>query len=236
MMRSTPSTPSIIVTEESSLPSHLPSLQPPHHKPKPQFQPAIPHHQPIMPPTLKYTTLVHGGPRHAPALAIFHDHAFFLSADPNLISFTADVAPPPGGSGPGGLHALPPAIKAVQKPDSATRCYEATDRMPPGAGAALISRMLPGLSTTTIYYEITDTTDGVFVFLRAPLGVTQERRWVLEEGEGEEGGLRIVEYVEIFCSRLLYGTVKAQQEQSWKEAHAKYVRKMGGEVGAQSGT
>jgi len=105
--------------------------------------------------------------------------------------------------------------------------------MPPGV--ALFARLLPGLSTTSIYYEITDTVDGMFVFLKAPLGVSQERRWVVEGGEAEgEEEVRIVECVEITCSRLLYGTIKGQQDKNWVEVHGKYAKKLGAEVGAQS--
>lgn len=174
-----------------------------------------------MPTTLKYATEVKGPVTADQALAVLHDHEFFMEVDPNMISFKADVEPH-GGK----LHELPEEIKAVKTGD--TRCYEVTDRMP---GGALFSKLLPGLSTTTIYYQITDTKDGVFMFLQAPLGVTEERRWVAEHGAD---GARIVEYVTIFCSRLVYGSVKGQQDQNWKEVHTKYVTKMGGEIGAQS--
>lgn len=157
-----------------------------------------------------------------------------MEVDPNMISFKA-VAPP-GGTGKK-LHELPDAIKAIKtgggggggdSDNDDTRCYEVTDRVP---GVALFARLLPGFSTTTIYYEITNTKDGVFMFLQAPLGVTEERRWVAEKSDD---GVKIVEYVTIFCSRLLYGTIKGQQDQNWKEVHTKYAKKMGGEVGAQS--
>lgn len=173
-----------------------------------------------MPPTLKYTTTVLGPFTPTHATTIFHDHAFFLSVDPNLLSYEADI-PPQGGA----LHPLPADIT----PLAPTRCYEVTDRMPPGV--ALFAKLLPGSGTTKVYYEITDIADGIFIFMRAPMGVTEERRWVAEEGEG---GVRIVEWVEISCSRLLYGSVKGQQDQNWKECHAKYVKKIGGEIGPQS--
>lgn len=177
-----------------------------------------------MPTALQYATEVTGPVTRDQAIAVFHDHDFFMEVDPNMISFKADVEPQSGK-----LHELPEEIKAVKAAGANTRCYEVTDRVP---GVALFSKLLPGLSTTTIYYQITNTTDGVFMFLQAPLGVTEERRWVAESGA--DGGVKIVEYVTIFCSRLLYGTIKGQQDQNWKEVHTKYAKKMGGEVGTQS--
>ncbi|KAJ4391357.1 hypothetical protein N0V93_004974 [Gnomoniopsis smithogilvyi] len=179
-----------------------------------------------MPTPLQYATEVKGVVTKDQAIAVFHDHDFFMEVDPNMMTFKADVEPQ-GGK----LHDLPPEIQAVKTGD--TRCYEVTDRVP---GVALFSKLLPGLSTTTIYYQITNTKDGVFMFLQAPLGVTEERRWVAEDASGAGGGVgvRIVEYVTIFCSRLLYGTIKGQQDQNWKEVHTKYARKMGGEPGTQS--
>lgn len=174
-----------------------------------------------MPSILRYATDVKGPVTPDQALAVFQNHDFFIEVDPNMISYQSDVEPQ-GGK----LRELPDEIKAIKTGD--TRCYEVKDNVP---GVALFSKLLPGLSTTTIYYQITDTKDGVFMFLQAPLGVTEERRWVAESG-GD--GVRIVEYVTIFCSRLIYGTIKGQQDQNWKEVHTKYVEKMGGEVGAQS--
>ncbi|CAN8097213.1 unnamed protein product [Discula destructiva] len=173
-----------------------------------------------MPNTLHYATEVKGAVTAEQAVAVFHDHEFFMEVDPNMLSFKADVEPQAGK-----LRELPAEIKAVKTGE--TRCYEVTDRMP---GVALFAKLLPGLATTNIYYEMTNTKDGIFMFLQAPLGVTQERRWVAESGDG----LKIVENVTIFCSRLLYGTVKGQQDQDWHSVHTKYVKKMGGEVGTQS--
>lgn len=190
-----------------------------------------------MPDTWMYTTKVLGPVTAEQAIAVLQDHRYFLETDPNLVSFRADVAPHGNGGKP---HALPEEVRALAVAGDAQqpRCYEVTDRMP---GVALFAKLLGGLSTATIYYQMTDTRDGMFVFLQAPLGVTQERRWAVEkeEQEGEEeggggGGLRIVEYVSISCSRLMYGSVKGQQDLHWKDVHAGYVKKMGGEVGEQT--
>lgn len=184
------------------------------------------------PDTLQYTTTVRGGVTAAQAVAALQDHRYFLETDPNLLSFEADVAPQGGA-----LHPLPAdvaeAAAALRPAPRETRCYEVTDRMP---GVALFAKVLRGLSTATIHYQITDTRDGLFVYLQAPMGVTQERRWVVEEAEGPEGALRIVEHVCISCSRLMYGSVKGQQDLHWKDVHAAYVKKMGGEVGEQTST
>ncbi|KAK7717399.1 hypothetical protein SLS64_002891 [Diaporthe eres] len=171
--------------------------------------------------TLEYTTKVSGNVTAEQAVAVLQEHQFFLETDPNLISSKNDTQPKDGK-----LHPLPEAVQAIKKGD--TRCYEVVDKVP---GVALFSKLLPGLGTITNHYQITDTKDGIFVYLQAALGVSQERRWVVVE---DQDGLRIVEYVTIFCSRLLYESVKGQQEAHWKDVHAQYVRKMGGEVGGKS--
>lgn len=171
--------------------------------------------------TLSYTTKVSGNVTAEQAVAVLQEHEFFLETDPNLISFKTDTQPKDGK-----LHPLPEAIQAIKKGD--TRCYEVVDKIP---GVALFSKLLPGLASITNHYQITDTKDGIFVYLQATLGVTQERRWVVVE---DKDGLRIVEYVTSFCSRFLYESVKGQQEANWKGVHAQYARKMGGEVASQS--
>lgn len=177
--------------------------------------------------TFKYTTHLKGDVTVAQAVTTLQDHTYFLETDPNMLSFQADVAPS-GGPSPGTHHPLPDAIHAVAV-NPTPRCYEVQDRVP---GVALFSKLLgKGMGTTTIYYEITDTKDGIFVFLRAPLGVTQERRWRVEEDGGN--GVRMVEYVTIFCNRLLFGSVKSQQDEHWRDVHAAYAKKMGGEAGEQ---
>ncbi|KKY38646.1 hypothetical protein UCDDA912_g01339 [Diaporthe ampelina] len=171
--------------------------------------------------TLQYTTELSGNVTAEQAVAVLQEHQFFLETDPNLISSKTDTQPKDGK-----LYPIPEAVQATKIGD--TRCYEVVDKVP---GVALFAKLLPGLGTITNHYQITDTKDGIFVYLQAPLGVSQERRWVVVE---DEDGLRIVEYVTIFCSRLLYESVKGQQEAHWKDVHAQYVRKMGGEVGNQS--
>lgn len=172
--------------------------------------------------TLAYTTKVSGNVTAEQAVAVLQDHQFFLETDPNLISYKSDTQPKDGK-----LHPLPEAIQAIKKGD--TRCYEVLDKVPV---VAVFSKLLPGLGTITNHYQITDTKDGIFVYLQAALGVSQERRWVVVE---DQDGLRIVEYVTTFCSRLLSESVKGQQEAHWKDVHAQYVRKMGGEVEGQVG-
>ncbi|KAJ0116517.1 hypothetical protein J7T55_007497 [Diaporthe amygdali] len=171
--------------------------------------------------TLQYITEVKGNVTAEQAIATLQEHQFFLDTDPNIISSKTDTQPKDGK-----LHPIPEAIQAIQKGD--TRCYEVLDKVPV---VALFSKLLPGLATITNHYQITNTKDGIFVYLQAALGVSQERRWAVVE---DKDGLRIVEYVTTFCSRLLYESVKGQQEANWKGVHAQYVRKMGGEVGDQS--
>ncbi|POS69533.1 hypothetical protein DHEL01_v212075 [Diaporthe helianthi] len=170
--------------------------------------------------TLQYTTEVKGNVTAEQAVAALQDHQFFLDTDPNLISSRTDTLPKDGK-----LHTIPEAVQAIKKGD--TRCYEVVDKVP---GVALFAKLLPGLGTITNHYQITDTNDGIFVYLQAALGVSQERRWEVVE---DKDGLCIVEYVTISCSRLLYESVKGQQDAHWKDVHGQYARKMGGEVGNQ---
>lgn len=183
---------------------------------------------PSKPDTWRYTTKILGDVAPDRAIASLQDHKFFLETDPNLASWDAVDAPRDGSA----LHALPAEVTSRLDGDAQTRCYEVTDRVP--AGVALFSKVLGGSGTASVSYQITDVRDGMFVFLKAPLGVVQERRWAVE-GAGQGGeGLRIVEYVNISCSRLLFGSVKAQQDLHWKRIHGEYVKVMGGEVGEQS--
>lgn len=185
------------------------------------------------PETLEYTTEVKGKVTMEQALEAFRDHAFFLRTDPNMISFEADTQPHGGV-----LHPIPDGIGILDNPidgsgsgnnNSKTRCYDVVDKMP---GIAFVAKLLPGLSTINNYYQITDTKDGLFVFLQAAMGVSQERRWIVYHQDDEV--FKVVEQVTIHCGRLLYGTLKGQQELHWKDVHASYVKKMGGEVGVQS--
>lgn len=188
--------------------------------------------------TLRYTTTVKGQVPMQKALVALHDHIFFLQTNPHLLSIETDTQPR-GGM----LHTFPRDSSASppgQPSFATTRCYDVVSRVP---AAAYFADLLPGLNTVTNHYQISDTRDGIFVFLQAPLGVTQERRWVVESGciEDEEEGYgdgqfvrKIVEFVTISCpGTMLYGSVKGEQDLHWKKVHAAYVRRLGGEVGMQ---
>lgn len=75
--------------------------------------------------------------------------------------------------------------------------------------------------------EILDVEDGLKLGVKAPLGLVQNSYWrVVEEGEGEEKKLYLVETVNISCSRLLMGTVRAKCNENWKFIHGLFVEKL----------
>lgn len=171
-----------------------------------------------------YATQVKGQVTREQAIAALQDHAFFLRTSPNYVSVKEDTQPRGGN-----IH-IPDTIKEKMEDGSKTQCYEVVDKIP---AVALFSKLLPGMGTITTCYQLTDTKDGMFIYLQTALGVSQERRWAVEEDAGAAEGFRIVEYVTINCSKLLLSSVLGQQEMNWKAVHASYVKKMGGEVGEQ---
>lgn len=79
--------------------------------------------------------------------------------------------------------------------------------------------------------DLTELVDGVKYVVRAPLGVVQVSSWrVVEEKEV----LVLLEDVEVRCTRLLMGTLKAKLEGNWRGIHEKIKNKMLEESGAGS--
>ncbi len=139
-----------------------------------------------------------------------HDHVFHIRLDPHLIS----------------VHELP----ADNLSSPQTKYYEVIDHaefMPAGLWSGSVKTR----------HEYTDVEGGVDHILRAPLGVEMTTRWRVIEGNvndrdpvdedgGAEAGLKLIEEVEIRCSRLLMGTVRSQCEANWKAIHAGLVQRL----------
>ncbi|KAI1376267.1 hypothetical protein F4677DRAFT_86830 [Hypoxylon crocopeplum] len=156
----------------------------------------------------------------AAAVALLHDHAFFLKTEPHYVSHRA--LPPPADSSNEDAstaklaYQLPPGIEPLGKP--AVKLYEVVDNVPnPVWSSSVVSKE-----------EFVDLADGLWVRIRSPLAVVMETRWTIRERKGgdEEGGLELVEDVDISCSKLLLGIVKAQVDNNWKLIHANIMAKL----------
>jgi hypothetical protein len=139
------------------------------------------------------------------ALSLMHNHGIMIRLDPDLVSY----------------EECPPANDSA---NSKTKTYKITDA---------IHTLPRGLWDTTVAFvaEITDIENGVEWVIKAPLGLVQTSFWTVqpaseEDVEEKEGRLTIVEDVEIKCSRLLVGTVKAKCEENWKGLHSRWIEKL----------
>lgn len=146
-------------------------------------------------------------------IAMLHDLDFFLHCNPHLSKFeTLKPDEPP---------AIPDAIKVQQVPGSETKSYSVTD---------LIHTLPAGLwdSNVVSTYEITKTTNGLFVRIKSPMSIVMDTVWEIKAGK--DGALEIFEEIEITCSRLLVGVVKSQCDGGWGEIHAKMLGRLKEEV------
>ncbi|KAH9994153.1 hypothetical protein F4779DRAFT_218729 [Xylariaceae sp. FL0662B] len=150
----------------------------------------------------------------AAAVAVLHDHDFFLHCDPHYTSHKVLLDDGDGGDD----GDKPPAHIAPL--NGAVRVYEVVDHVPN-----------PVWSSTVVSREaFADLADGLWVRIRSPLGIVMDTTWRIRQGEGEgegEGGdgapLELIEDVEIACSRLLLGIVRAQVEGNWVGIHRKLI-------------
>lgn len=168
---------------------------------------------------VSHKTKLPAGTSKADAVAMLHDHAFYLECDPHLVKFSdldaakaAELAR---------TSKLPPGVEAV----SGTRCYEVHD---------LVHNLPGGLWDSNVIssYEMTDTPDGVFVRIRSPMTVVMGTSWAIREmgptevadnGDQSPGGLAIVEEIKISAPRLVVGIVKGLCEAGWKKIHDKML-------------
>ncbi|KAI1765323.1 hypothetical protein GGR53DRAFT_268281 [Hypoxylon sp. FL1150] len=160
------------------------------------------------------------------AVALLHDHDFFLKTDPHHVSHrtltpttedekqsTADAAAARR------TYQLPRDVEPVSSPP--VQVYEVVDHVPnPVWSSSVVSKE-----------ELVDVKDGLFVRIRSPLSVVMETRWYVRERErGEdvegEGELELVEDCEITCSKLLVGIVKGQVDNNWKGIHERIMARM----------
>ncbi|KAI1178707.1 hypothetical protein F4777DRAFT_536460 [Nemania sp. FL0916] len=170
--------------------------------------------------------------RKEDAVALLHDHEFFLLCDPHHASHKTLPQPSETASSADSVDAarrhfkLPNTLEPVLEtrtnagPGPVVKIYEVVDHMPnPVWSSNVISRE-----------EFVDHGAGIWVRIRSPLGVVMETMWSIREtstssgGEGE--GLELVEDVVINCSRLVMGIVKGQVENNWKGIHTQIIDKL----------
>jgi hypothetical protein len=152
--------------------------------------------------TIHHRTPLPIGATREQAVSLLRDHDFLIHLDPELSHYTS--AEPPANATP------------------TTKYYRVTD----------IMHTLPkGLwdSTVTFDSEITDIEDGCDWIVRAPLGIYQRSKWVIEDSHEEDtdgSKLYLIEDIAITCSRLLVGTVKSKCEGNFKGIHGKFVERL----------
>lgn len=170
------------------------------------------------------TTAGEGGPMITKdaAVALLHDHNFFLHCDPHYVSHRALPPQNPDANANANPetakkeYQLPRDLDPLGSP--AVKLYEVVDHVPnPVWSSSVVSKE-----------EVVNFKDGLWVRIRSPLSVVMETRWSIKEAEeGEEGeGLQLVEEVDLSCSKLLISMVKAQVENNWKGIHGKIVDRL----------
>ncbi|KAI1461737.1 hypothetical protein F4805DRAFT_453616 [Annulohypoxylon moriforme] len=153
------------------------------------------------------------------AVALLHNHDFFLKAEPHYVSHRA-LPPNKPADNDGDIgavreaYSLPADLEPLGNPK--VKLYEVIDHVPNPVWSSSV------VSTE----EFVDWRDGLWVRIRSPLAVVMETRWTVKEREGEEEGLELVEDVEISCSKLLLAIVKAQVDNNWRGIHSNFIKKL----------
>ncbi|KAI8954874.1 hypothetical protein F4801DRAFT_575260 [Xylaria longipes] len=158
--------------------------------------------------------------RKEDAVALLHDHEFFLLCDPHHLSHKTLPQPPETEKEPASVDAarkhfkLPEALEPVVEPAGpVVKVYEVVDDLPnPVWSSHVVSRE-----------EFVDHDEGTWVRIRSPMGVVMETQWSVRE---KNGVLELVEDVVINCSRLVMGIVKGQVENNWRGIHKQIIDKL----------
>ncbi|KAI1122398.1 mediator complex subunit MED14 [Nemania abortiva] len=166
--------------------------------------------------------------RKEDAVALLHDHEFFLLCDPHHLSHKTLPQPAETEADPASVDAarkafklpegLEPLVstKTNEGPGPVVKVYEVVDNLPnPVWSSHVVSRE-----------EFVDHDEGTWVRIRSPLGVVMETRWSIREKNEGGGVLELVEDIVINCSRLVMGIVKGQVDNNWKGIHKKLIDKL----------
>ncbi|GAP83426.1 putative polyketide synthase protein [Rosellinia necatrix] len=165
--------------------------------------------------------------RKEDAVALLHDHEFFLLCDPHYQSHKTLPQPPETEGEPASVDAarrhfkLPETLEPLVPgggggaKEPVVKLYEVVDHMPnPVWSSNVVSRE-----------EFVDHDEGMWVRIRSPMGVVMETRWSVRQAAAG-AGLELVEDVLINCSRLVIGIVKGQVENNWRGIHKQIIDKL----------
>ncbi|KAI1310464.1 hypothetical protein F5Y03DRAFT_346359 [Xylaria venustula] len=169
--------------------------------------------------------------RKEDAVALLHDHEFFLLCDPHHASHKTLPQPPETEKDPASVDAarkhfkLPETLEPLTStkthagPGPVVKIYEVVDLLPnPVWSSNVVSRE-----------EFVDHGEGTWCRIRSPMGVVMETTWSVrekKEKDGEGGALELVEDIVINCSRLVMGIVKGQVENNWRGIHKQLIDKL----------
>ncbi|KAI0102939.1 hypothetical protein GGR51DRAFT_276613 [Nemania sp. FL0031] len=167
--------------------------------------------------------------RKEDAVALLHDHEFFLLCDPHHLSHKTLPQPAETEGDPASVDAarrhfkLPEGLEPLVStkthggPGPVVKLYEVVDNLPnPVWSSHVVSRE-----------EFVDHDEGTWVRIRSPMGVVMETRWSIREKAGEtKGALELVEDIVINCSRLVMGIVKGQVDNNWRGIHKQIIDKL----------
>jgi hypothetical protein len=146
-----------------------------------------------------------------------HNHELFLTMDPNHISHERLAEAKK-------KHTVPGEIAG--RVAGETIAYDQKDSIPGYA-----AKFLPGMSSSTQHYQMTNLSDGLYIHLDSALDVVIDR--VVQVREGSDG-LELYENFGVNCSKLLVGVIKRQYAEHWDMFHKTWVEKAGGQVTSQS--
>lgn len=162
------------------------------------------------------------------AIAMLQDHHFFLECDPLMSKIEVLESPPDDGNK---SPDIPESVKAVAVPGRPMRYYRVTD---------VVHTIPAGIwdSNVVSVYEFVDIESGVWVRIKSPLSVSMDTAWEIrpvpgtaaDDAPAAQQRLEIFEDVNISCSRLLLGLVKAQCENNWQGIHSKMLERLNREI------
>lgn len=149
------------------------------------------------------------------AVALLHDHDFYLHCDPHLTEYKATTPPTSSNPPTFASYKVPAAVAALAGENPEVKLYEVHDHVPNPVYS----------SNVKSNEEMVDFADGLWVRVRSPMGVMMETTWTVQEGK-ESGELELVEDVYVSCNRMLMGLVKSSVEANWQKIHEKIVARM----------
>ncbi|EHA46095.1 hypothetical protein MCOR27_006644 [Pyricularia oryzae] len=151
------------------------------------------------------------------ALELVHDHDYFLhTADPQFVSYESETI-----TAKDGLTRLPADMHSDAT--GPTQCYAVTDNIP-----GPIAKLIPGKSTAVNHYQLTNTTQGMFINFKGAMGLVSDRKMTIRDAGN--GNIRIVQEVGLKCKKMMLGVLRGQYEQHWRRIHEEYAKKMGGDI------